>query len=165
MREINEAWQILRDPATRRSYDLHRRAEASGPWTAAASPAPARTDRDDDDLVDVMGPMGPMQAHLMRGLPWVLLLAVFAAIFIFTAYATADRQPVAPAGTRSSVTVAAGSCLRIRTGPTPPATSVVACDGPHDGRLVARVTEAAQCPPGSERRRLATDGLLDCLAP
>jgi hypothetical protein len=119
---------------------------------------------DDDDLIDVMGEMGPMQAQVVRSLPWVVLLVVFGAIFIFTAYATAGKSQ-APVTTRSPVTVASGSCLRIRNGSTPPATSVVPCNGVNDGKLIARVAEGTACPPGTERRRLSNDGLLDCVQP
>lgn len=167
IREINEAWQTLRDPTTRRAYDERRRTTApSHPSTTPdASPVPRDGAADDDDLVDVMGHLGPMQAQVVRGLPWAVLLAVFAAIFVFTAYATVKHPSGSPARTRSPATVSDGSCLRIRTGPTPPATAVVGCEEPHDGRLMARVAEGTACPPGSERRRLATDGLLDCVAP
>ncbi|MEJ7585847.1 MAG: J domain-containing protein [Acidimicrobiales bacterium] len=167
MREINEAWRALGDPVRRRSYDESLRGPrgpAGSMATAAAhrsGPMPAADD--DEDMVDVMGDIGPLQAHVIRGLPWIVLIVVFGAIFVFTAYATAGRSSHAPATPTPAIRPAAGTCLRIRTGPTPPATQVVACDGPHDVKLVTRVDERARCPAGTERRRLSTDGLLDCV--
>lgn len=168
MREINEAWQTLGEPARRRRYDesLRTNRRPSGRPDRDRRPAavPVPLTAEDDDLIDVMGEMGPMQAQVVRSLPWVVLLVVFGAIFIFTAYATAGKSQ-APVTTRSPVTVASGSCLSIRNGPTPPATSVVPCNGVNDGKLIARVAEGTACPPGTERRRLSTDGLLDCVQP
>lgn len=127
-------------------------------------PVPAIAE-DDDDLIDVMGDLGPIQAQVVRGLPWVVLLVVFGAIFVFTAYATGGKSSRSPATSRPPPTVADGACLRIRSGPTPPATQVVPCTGAHDVKLVARVDERTTCPPGTERRRLSGDGLLDCVQP
>jgi hypothetical protein len=42
---------------------------------------------------------------------------------------------------------------------------VVSCSGPHDVKLITRVDEQTGCPSGTERRRLSTDGLLDCVQP
>jgi hypothetical protein len=170
MREVNEAWRTLGDPVRRHEYDLTLRPsrQAAGrpsvDRSRATAPVPAPED-DDDDLIDVMGEIGPLQAQVVRGLPWVLLLVVFGAIFVFTAYATAGKKAQTPATPRVPATVALGSCLNVRTGPMPPATTVVPCSGAHDVKLVTRVDERTPCPPGTQRRRLATDGLLDCVVP
>lgn len=166
MREINEAWQTLRDPVSRHRYDETLRASRPvSQRNVEARPAAGARAGDDDDLLDVVGDVGLVQAQIIRGLPWAVLLVVFGLIFVFTAYATANRTSDPPATSRAPATVAAGSCLQIRSGSTPPATSVVPCRGPNDGRLIARVTEASRCPPGTERRRLSRDGFLDCIAP
>lgn len=167
MREINEAWRALGDPARRRSYDATLRGapRTPAPVSRAGVRSPMPVEDSDDDLIDVMGEMGPLQAQVVRGLPWVLLLGVFAAIFVFTAYATAGNRPPRPVSPRTASTVAPGSCLQIRSGSTPPATTVVDCGGSHDVVLVSRVDERTQCPLGTERRRLSTDGFLDCVRP
>lgn len=170
MREINEAWRTLGDPVRRRRYDETLRttrqpaARPNGNRMRTAVPVPTPTD-DDDDMIDVMGEIGPLQAQVVRGLPWVLLLLVFGAIFVFTAYATAGKSARAPATRQPPASVANGACLTVRTGPTPPATQVVSCGGPHDVKLVLRVDERTACPRGTQRRRLSTDGLLDCVQP
>ena len=106
-----------------------------------------------DDLVDVLPPMGPVAAGLFRHLPWVVLLVVLGAIFVATAYAGGGDDP-ATTGTDEP------RCVDVAPGPT---TTVVECDGPHDLEIVVRVDELTQCPEGTQRRRLATDGLLDCV--
>lgn len=167
MREINEAWQTLRDPLLRHRYDESLRATRPATQRVSVPTVPGTGGGvdGDDDLIDVMGDVGPIQAQLIRGLPWAVLILVFGLIFVFTAYATANRSSDPPTTASTPATVAAGSCLQIRSGSTPPATSVVPCRGPHDGRLVARVSEVSRCPTGTERRRLSRDGLLDCIAP
>lgn len=169
MREINAAWETLGEPARRRSYDetlrSTRRPSGSVASSARSRAVPGSVDQEEDgDLVDVMGDLGPLQAHVVRGLPWLVLLGLFGAIFVFTAYATAGRSSRAPVTPRQP-TVSAGACLRVRSGPTPPATVEVSCARPHDVKVVSRVEERIQCPADTERRRLSTDGLLDCVIP
>lgn len=169
MREINEAWRTLGDGVRRRQYDETLRSTRRPAHTPndlrSRQDTPVPVPVDDDDLIDVMGELGPLQAQVVRGLPWIVLLVVFGAIFVFTAYATAGKSSHAPTTSPSPATVANGSCLRIRSGPTPPATLVVSCNGAYDVKLIARVDELTGCPPGTERRRLSTDGLLDCVEP
>lgn len=167
MREINDAWQTLREPSSRRCYDdtllFHR--EAARPAGATRSPVTPAPTCDDDDLVDVMGDIGPVQVHLMRGLPWVALAVVFGFIFVFTAYATTNKHATTPTTAVVGVDPPVGSCLRIVTGSTPPATSVVPCSGPNDGQLIGRVSQGLDCPAGTEARRLTQSAFdLECLA-
>jgi hypothetical protein len=110
---------------------------------------------EDDDLVDVMPPMGAVTAGLFRHLPWVALLVVFGLIFVLSAYANGDDPMPDPAPS-----VGAGSCVELTPGPV---TTVVSCEGPHDLRIVRQVREAASCPVGSEARRLGDDAVVDCV--
>jgi hypothetical protein len=166
MREINEAWTVLRDPARRRAYDAtllgssSRVGAGAGPavmrGAAPLRPSPyAGTPRivDEDDDGPEVGPLGTALAH---HLPWVALLVVLGAIFIATAYASSDDED--PERVRLAV---AGDCVNVGAGPT---TTIVPCEGPHELRIVERVDEVGTCPPDTERRRLGTDGLLDCVA-
>lgn len=156
MREINESWQVLQDPGRRRRYDegllsnrRHSNGRSSGPARAGVSEVA------DDELVDVMGPITALRAGLLRHLPWVVLLVVFAAIFVFSAYATADRS-ISPG--RSNVS--AGTCLDTSAGTS---TTVVPCSGPHDLQVLDRVSSPGDCPEESEARRLGRDTLFDCV--
>lgn len=162
MREINESWEVLQDPARRRAYDAERLASPRRP-TAASAPAPARPQPDagrgteaDGDLVDVGG---GRHLGLPRHLPWVVLLVVFGVIFVLSAYAgSGGGEPSdAPAATVPAVV---GACLDVAPGPS---TTIVPCDGPHELEVVARASETERCPDGTERRRLSTDGMLDCV--
>lgn len=160
MREVNEAWQVLRDPTRRRAYDDSRIVGRPHTTAAPARPRSSAPDRfdEDDDLVDVLPDLGPVQAGLFRHGPWLVLVVVLGLIFIGTAYATTggddDGQPARGTG------VGVGACVDVETGPT---TSVVPCSGPHELRIVQRVPDGAACPVGTEKRRLGTDGLLDCV--
>lgn len=168
MREVTEAFHVLGDPTRRRRYDDERlaatgRRGAPGPAARrvgrtdpeASAPVPA----DDDDLVDVAPHLGSLGAAAYRHLPWIVLVVVLGGIFVATAYAGHDDPPPA---TVTRTTVAAGTCLDVHNGPS---TTVVACDGPHDVEVVARADVAADCPAGTEARRLADDGRVDCVTP
>ncbi|WP_254127156.1 DnaJ domain-containing protein [Aquihabitans sp. G128] len=160
MREVNEAWHVLQDPVRRRAYDDsriqgRRASTAAGPSSTAGKRPTTVVPVDDDDLVDVLPEMTGVQAGLFRHLPWVVLVVLFGLIFVGTAYAThggddaPQRRPVE-----------AGTCIDVATGPT---TTIVPCTGPHELQIVARVDSATACPADTERRRLGTDGLFDCV--
>ena len=158
MREVNESWHVLRDPSRRRRYDDSR--VIGRPRTTGASPQRS-TPRDlhpmpaeDDDLVDVMPEMGPVAAGLFRHLPWVVLVVVLGLIFVVTAYAGKHD----PATTVPQAKV--GSCIDVSPGPS---TTIVPCTGRHELVVAARVSDPGQCPAGTEARRLANDGLVDCV--
>lgn len=159
MREINEAWRVLQDPARRRAYD-DSRISASSPrpaarWSAAAVPV---IDDTDDDLVDVLPPMSAFTAGLFRHVPWVVLVVVFVLIFVVSAYAGGhDDAPPDP-----EPTTQVSDCIDVAPGPK---AIVVPCSGPHDFKIVGSVARPADCPPGTEGRRYANDGHFDCLAP
>ena len=156
MREVNEAWRVLQDPARRRHYDDGRlQGKPSATATARAKTALSHND-DDDDLVDVLPEMGPVAAALFRHLPWVALLGVLVLIFVATAYASKDDPVVV------SKKAEPGACLNVSSGPS---TTIVACSGPHELRIIRRVDAATDCPERTERRRLGTDGLFDCVRP
>lgn len=159
MREINEAWQVLQDPVRRRSYDdgvLGSR--PVGPKWPKQSIRP--TDEVDDDLVDVVPEMSGLQYGLFHHLPWVVLVVVFGLIFVVSAYAgSGAKKPADDPALRQPV---AGDCVNVKAGP---ATTVVPCSGPYELKIVSRVDEATPCPAATERRRLGSDGLLDCVSP
>jgi curved DNA-binding protein CbpA len=162
MREINESWQVLQDPARRRAYDddrigaARRRPTSTARPRGAPSSAPVPVD-DDADLVDVMPPMTAVQAGLFRHLPWVVLVLVFGTIFVLSAYAGGGDDPAPDASTSSAT---AGDCVDVAAGPS---TTIVPCDGPHELEIVQRVVLASDCPEGTEVRRLGRDGRYDCV--
>jgi DnaJ-domain-containing protein 1 len=147
MREINESWRVLQDPASRRRYDESRMERRR--HTTARPVHPVLVDEDDGDLVEVMPPMTALKAGLMRHLPWVVLLVVLGGIFVFSAYATADR---------SSPPKTASTCLDVSAGTS---TTMVPCAGPHDLQIIDRAANPADCPAGSEGRRLQGESIFD----
>lgn len=159
MREVNESWHVLQDPGRRRRYDDSR---VGRPGSGSRQGAPRRAapddlhplPTDDDDLVDVLPDMGPVTAGLFRHLPWVALVVVLGLIFVVTAYA-GKHDPV-PTVPQAKV----GSCIDVSTGPS---TTIVPCSGPHELLVAARVSDPSQCPEGTEARKLANDGLVDCV--
>ncbi len=105
MREISEAWQVLRQPERRLSYDrelIRERDRAAAARLKVEPPDPrivlrdadAGPDRgvgsDDEDLDDVEL-SAPMAFILRRG-PIIAVLVVAAALFIGSAYAGGDRD-------------------------------------------------------------------------
>ena len=158
MREINEAWRVLGDPAARRAYDESRLGRRR--HTSANRPGPVGTTvvHTDDDLVDVLPPMTGLTAGLMRHLPWVAILVVFGVIFVATAYATTKHDPASAV----HPPVAAGSCVDVEPGPV---AKEVSCDGTYDYRIVERVGSASGCTPPAQARRFDHDGNWDCVEP
>jgi curved DNA-binding protein CbpA len=72
MRTLNAAWAVLRDPATRRTYDLRRTARST---VAEPSPVVARpaTQPTDDEVIDYGRYAGTSLAELARSDPDYLL--------------------------------------------------------------------------------------------
>ncbi|HEV8298786.1 MAG TPA: J domain-containing protein [Acidimicrobiales bacterium] len=137
MQDVNAAWSVLSDPASRRTYDQSRRP----PTTATVArpvyrPQPA----------PVPPPEGPEESsalyHLARIGPLLVLLAVLGAIFVFTAFAAGGRSVRVP--DRSNVSIEAphrGDC--VVTGRT---VEVVSCDSPNDGEVIDVGEAPFACP-------------------
>ncbi len=136
MQEVNEAWRVLGHPGRRHRYDLSR-----GGGDRGASPASTRAvDADLDRATGLDGPVdGP--ARMLRGLPWLLLLAVLGAIFVFTAYASGGRDV---SGTADDD----GTCVVVTPGPV---AQPEACGRQGSRLVVASVTGSRPCPGGTER--------------
>jgi hypothetical protein len=158
MREINDAWSVLSDPARRAEYDRSRssapaaggstdrgRATAGSPAGASPRPAPAEdpTPWDDDgrrrDLVsDPDEPdLHPATFFLLRRGPIVALLLVGAVLFLVTAYAGSGDEPV------DGADLPADTCVLLveRSKGV-----LVDCSLPNDGEVVAGVAAPLECP-------------------
>jgi DnaJ domain len=144
MQELNAAWAVLSDPIQREEYDR------------AAEPRPARPRaHDDPPPVDDAVFEATGVPWLARALPLALLLAVLAAIFVFTAFAArgpdddGDREPLT-GGAGADV----GDCVLVAGGHV---VEVVACSAPNQGQVQHVVDRTDACPPG-ERRIDGRDG-------
>lgn len=137
MQEVNEAWRVLGHPGRRHRYDVSRGAR----WDRGASPASAwAVDAGLDRATEQDGPVdGP--ARMLRGLPWMLLLAVLGAIFVFTAYASGGRDVTGTSGDD-------GTCVVVAPGPV---ARPEACGQRGSRLVVASVTGSQVCPAGTER--------------
>ncbi|MDQ1422575.1 MAG: hypothetical protein QOD72_73 [Acidimicrobiaceae bacterium] len=155
MAALNEAWRVLNDPARRAMYDASLRAVSRS--AAASVPVPDadyNDDFDDDDR--------PIAGHRRGGfpLPFLLVLAVFAMIFVITAYAYEKSGSVnGPAPTIPvDGVIEIGSCVRIgddavaRESP---------CGAPYSGVVVALIARDGRCPRSTNGYRdPASDGYV-----
>ena len=147
MQDVNEAWRVLRDPASRAAYDESLRA---APPPVRARPAPRVVDPDRAYPRRAARP-GDLSVALVRAVPWIAVLVVLGAIFVFTAFARNE----------SSSDDVIGRCIDASAGGTP---TRVACDQPNDGRVVLVVERQNRCPSGSDPLAVA-GGDWYCLRP
>src|SRR5688500_14265729 len=85
MQEINEAWRILRDPASRAAYD---QSLGMRPAKVARAATAAPPDLDEDEELDFDTPFhgrpaepGDLTVSVARALPWLVVAVVLGAIF------------------------------------------------------------------------------------
>lgn len=167
MRDVNEAWRVLREPTRRAAYDrslaaVAGRAATGGPSGPAAGgtaghPNHAAADLDFDFDLSTLAPRaqpGDLGLSVVRALPWLAVGIVLAAIFVFTAFAGSHRTSDDPGDL-------VGRCMS--TGASS-AVVPVPCDAPNDGEVVLVVDRASLCPDGSSGRPVAGDRWL-CLEP
>ena len=162
MRDVNAAWAVLRDPERRAAYDRELARQQRPPETASA-PRPRVDHGDHADLVAV-APAGPLTA-VLGGLPWLVVLGLLAAIFVFTAYAAGGRDDApADGGPPASVAISdlRGQCVQRTNG----LTLVVNCGvTPNEGRIVALAGGGAECPAGTTAIAVPQQGVDACVVP
>lgn len=148
MQEVNEAWRVLGNPRRRRRYDLERDPLM---MFASRSDGTMPTDHlpDDGVLEEIDG-----TTRLIRGLPWMIVVFVLFAIFVFTAYAAAggDKTAPTPSNNLGRCVLAVGSTVT----PSP-------CGTPGARLVIAEVDTNQQCPMGSERLQPTTGPTVYCL--
>ena len=154
MAALNDAWHVLGDPTRRAAYDR----SALGSTAVDHGPSSVESEREGDVLAVGEHPAG--RAGYFIGLPWLVVLALLALIFVFTAYAArggGDDDDPRPDGLLQR-----GDCVALRTGH--PAAEVT-CAGPHDAVVVEIVTVGATCPRESEPARGPVGSEHLCLGP
>ena len=104
MAAVNEAWRVLSDPGRRASYDASLRASVAPATWVSAAPEVAE--------VDVAGE-AEARSFWAVALPWILLLVVLGAIFLFTAYARGGGGDGPSSVPRAEVdgVIEPGSCI------------------------------------------------------
>lgn len=150
MQDVNEAWRVLRDAGSRAAYDRSLRAAPAPP-----RPRPAPSTQSDEWL-DRPYPRraaepGDLTVAVVRAAPWIAVLVVLGAIFVFTAFARTDDT-----GTDDLI----GDCVLMTDGMP----DEVPCDSPNDGRVVGIVEQANLCTNGASPTVVA-GGKWYCLRP
>ena len=144
MREVNEAWNILGNPRRRRRYDLE------------LMPAERFVTRTDGTIAepivfdDVDG-----TARLIRGLPWMIVVVVLFAIFVFTAYAATGGGKTTPVPSNNLA-----RCVRPGTDAS---VEAAPCGSPGARLVVQTVEPTQQCPAGTERLAPLSGTTVYCL--
>lgn len=154
MQEVNEAWRVLGNPRRRRRYDLERTPEAKFVSRSDGTmPHDYRPAGLDPDELEVDG-----TTRIIRGLPWLILVFVMFAIFVFTAYAATGGDKSTPTPGNNL-----GRCVTVATGADGSTVTPATC-GTGGARLViAEVDTNQPCPAGSERLQPVTGATVYCL--
>jgi hypothetical protein len=152
MQEVNEAWRVLGDPGRRRRYDeeLDPVTTARARWSVDDERFATRPDGTMPEMIESVEPT----ERVIRGLPWIILVVVLFAIFVFTSYAVTGNPATTQPGT------GVGGCVTVADGPT---VQAAPCDAPGARRVVAQVGITQPCPDQSERLQPATGSIAYCL--
>lgn len=145
IRSVNEAWRVLGQADTRAEYDDGLRRDAPVPMADHRDDEwVARDETDDSDRAEDTAPLlvtdSFLLAAVLKGWP-ILLLALVAAIFVFSAYASGDKTPDSSTGGSAGSDWEPGDCLNRLPEP-----SEVPCGQTHDAVVVAVLTDEADCP-------------------
>ena len=157
MQEVNEAWRVLRDPIARAAYDhsLSARRQVAGPSPAGEPAAPLEDDDDLDTPFEApLAQPGDLMVSLARALPWLAIIVILMAIFVFTAFAGGRKDDDGTSGLVGRC-VASGSASAVMAVP---------CEGPNEGQVVLIVDRSSLCPSGSTSRAVEANRWL-CLEP
>ena len=157
MQDVNEAWRVLRAPASRAAYDDRLQGRTPvGPRPNGAGPAGWRgTDADATPYYHRPEGMIDPSVSVMRSLPWIAALVVLGVIFVFTAFAGDAGED-----TRRSSSDLVGGCVQSQQGI---GVVEVPCDGPNEGRVDLVVNRQSQCPDDATARSVPGEGTWVCL--
>ncbi|MEM7338561.1 MAG: DnaJ domain-containing protein [Actinomycetota bacterium] len=177
MRQVNEAWSVLGDSAKRKAYDLDLRVggDGRGPQTTSLA--------DDDGVIRIdprlLDPdflaqrrhahsdeISNRSALVLRAAPFVLIVGMLAAIFVFTAYARDGGGDIAPTTTVAGPSLGSGieanDCVSVLTGPS---LLERPCGQGADGMVIGARLADGVCPIGTIREVFLTNGAIACLGP
>ena len=171
MREINAAWDVLRNPASRAAYDDQLAAGAPAaakvPAHRAGGAGGARPVSFADQLVDPtragVGDPPSTGRRLGRWAPVlviVVLVVVIAGLAINASYKPSTPAP--PGVELQTEQYQVGSCVVVIAGPN---AVKVPCDEPNSGRVSATTDYPRPCPPETTTVALVSRQITLCLAP
>ena len=156
MQEVNEAWRVLGNPRRRRRrYDLERAPETM--FVSRSDGTMPHDYRPDGEVLEEID----STTRLIRGLPWMILVFVLFAIFVFTAYAATGGDKANPLPSNNL-----GRCVAVGLGggrghagrETPRRAAPPA----HDSSW-PRSTRISRVPQGPERLQPSTGATVYCL--
>lgn len=141
MRELNGAWEVLRNPASRAAYDRSLRAPAvSGRVAQVADLADAVV------LSPDIGP-GPTSPRVPLGCLWAIGSVLALVVLAVGALALGD-DPAPPLDVHTREPFGVGSCVLSSGGGTDRTLVETPCEGPHDAEVAARTVFPKACPLG-----------------
>lgn len=156
MREVNEAWRVLRDTARRKAYDQSLNGGASeSPLREGIRVDANNVTRIDPRLLDPefiearrkasSDYIDNRRSMFFRVLPWLAFGGLIVGIFVFTAYQGDNRPASNPPTTLAGpdVGVPANACVRIIGGPQ---LLEIPCTGFYDGRVIGAYEDGGACP-------------------
>lgn len=159
MQDVNEAWRVLRAPASRTAYDDRLTGRSRpGPHPNGARPA-GWGDVDLDPTPYYQRPEGMVDpgVSVVRSLPWIAALVVLGVIFVFTAFAGGAGED-----SRRSSSDLVGKCVQSQQGI---GVVEVPCDSRNEGRVDLVVNRQSQCPTDATARSVPGEGTWVCLRP
>ena len=159
MQDVNEAWRVLRSPASRAAYDDRLAGRAAPTPRANGSSAASWRGSDLDPTPYHTRPEGMVDpgASVVRSLPWIAALVVLGAIFVFTAFAGGAGED-----TRRTSSDLVGRCVQSQRGI---GVVEVPCTGENEGRVDLVVSRQSQCPADATPRPVPGEGTWVCLRP
>ncbi|HEY5156258.1 MAG TPA: J domain-containing protein [Acidimicrobiales bacterium] len=173
MREINGAWEVLRNPASRAAYDDQLAAKsADGPAVAPHRPSasPGVTGRPPsfaDQLVDPTrvdaGDRRPSGRRWMRLAPVLVVVALVVVLAGFGVMASHKPSTPAPPGVElHTEQFEVGSCVAVTPGPE---ATTVSCSEPNSGQISSTTDYPRPCPPNTATVSLVSRQISLCLVP
>lgn len=172
MRSVNEAWRVLGNADAKRDYDRR----LLGSTGSGARPTGARSGdgvtRIDPRLLDREGlaarrhgqidEISTRSSMAMRAAPVFVIVTMLLGIFVFSAYAREDSgtptESTVP-GPNLGVGIEAFDCVTVIGGPS--LLELPSCTPGVEQVIAASLT--GQCPVGSDRTLLLTNGVTACL--
>lgn len=192
MQEINRAWAVLRNPASRAAYDDELRAATAstsapgaavhdGPVRSSGSAvrhggggsrsADATTDRrfvrPEPEVADVepvtSSAPAPTTGWFWQFLPVLVILGLLAVVLVVTAYAASRPRDV---NVQTKERFAPGTCVLVSLDEAGrQAVDEVDCIGRNSGRVVAKVDQPRPCPANSAYVAVPGEKVALCLQP
>jgi hypothetical protein len=173
MREVTQAWAVLRNPARRQAYDASLRGDRPVWERQTATPRPPRTSTVTPGAARGPGPPGfevpAAHSPFLRFGPMVLVALVLIGILIFTAYANQreNGSPEVDPNLRpeSAIPFEVGDCVVLASAGGRVLPIEMACTAAGAQEVRALTDLGRPCPAGSESFDLIDEQLRLCLQP